>query len=76
MEMRTDLARKAGGTMRQLPYGSRMENGRAVIDEEQAATERDFFPNYSSGMALMPASMKVGLNLTHGRAGRMHRHKK
>ena len=76
MEMRTVLERKAGGTMRHIPYGYRIENGRAVIDEEQAATVRDFFQNYISGMALMPAAEKVGLNLYHGSAGRMLRNKK
>ncbi len=68
--------RKAGGTMRHIPYGYRIENGRAVIDEEQAATVRDFFQKYISGMALMPAAEKVGLNLYHGSAGRMLRNKK
>ena len=62
--------------MRHIPYGYRIENGRAVIDEEQAATVRDFFQNYISGMALMPAAEKVGLNLHHGSAGRMLRNKK
>lgn len=42
--------------MRHIPYGYRIENGRAVIDEEQAATVREFFQNYISGMALMPAA--------------------
>ena len=59
-----------------IPYGYRIENGRTVIDEEQAATVRDFFQNYISGMALMPAAEKVGLNLYHGSAGRMLRNKK
>ena len=62
--------------MRHIPYGYRIENGRAVIDEEQAATVRDFFQNYISGMALVPAAKKVGLKLYHGSAGRMLRNKK
>ena len=62
--------------MRHIPYGYRIENGRAVIDEEQAATVRDFFQNYISGMALMPAAEKAGLKLYHGSAGRMLRNKK
>ena len=37
---------------------------------------REFFQNYISGMALMPAAEKVGLNLYHGSAGRMLRNKK
>ena len=62
--------------MRHIPYGYRIENGRAVIDEKQAATVRDFFQNYISGMALMPAAEKAGLKLYHGSAGRMLRNKK
>ena len=76
MEMRTVLERKAGGTMRHIPYGYRIENGRAVIDEKQAVTVREFFQNYISGMALVPAAEKVGLKLYHGSAGRMLRNKK
>ena len=62
--------------MRHIPYGYRIENGRAVIDEEQAATVREFFQNYISGMALVPAAEKVGLKLYHGSTGRMLRNKK
>lgn len=62
--------------MRHIPYGYRIENGQAVIDEAQAATVREFFQNYISGMALMPAAEKVGLKLYHGSAGRMLRNKK
>lgn len=62
--------------MRHIPYGYRIENGRVVIDEAQAATVRDFFQNYIFGMALVPAAEKVGLKLYHGSAGRMLRNKK
>lgn len=74
--MRIIPERKAGGIVRHIPYGYRIENGRAVIDEEQAATVREFFQNYISGMALMPAAEKAGLKLYHGSAGRMLRNKK
>mgnify|MGYP006939837808 CR=1 FL=1 len=72
----TKLLSVPGGTMRHIPYGYRIENGRAVIDEEQAVTVRDFFQNYISGMALVPAAEKVGLKLYHGSTGRMLRNKK
>ena len=62
--------------MRHIPYGYRIENGRAVIDGEQAVTVREFFQNYISGMALMPAAENAGLKLYHGSAGRMLRNKK
>ena len=36
--------------MRHIPYGYRIENGRAAIDETQAATVRELFQNYISGI--------------------------
>lgn len=62
--------------MRHIPYGYRIENGLAVIDEEKAAIVREFFQNYISGLALMVAAEKVGLKLYHGSAGRMLRNEK
>ena len=59
--------------MRVIPYGYRIENGMAVIDEEQAAVVRKFFSGYISGLALMNAAENVGLKLYHGSAGRMLR---
>ena len=62
--------------MRHIPYGYRIKNGRAVIDEEQAATVREFSQNYISGMVLVSSVEKVGLKLYYGSAGRMLRNKK
>lgn len=62
--------------MRVIPYGYRIENGMAVVDEEQAAVVRELFNGYISGLALMNAAEKVGLKLYHGSAGRMLRNRK
>lgn len=62
--------------MKHISYGYRIENGRAVIEEEQAAKVRELFQNYISGMALMTAAEKVGLKLYHSSAGRILRNKK
>lgn len=62
--------------MRHIPYGYKIENGMAVIDEEEAAMVRKFFDYYISGLALMSAAKKVGLNLYHGSAGRILRNEK
>lgn len=62
--------------MRHIPYGYRIEDGKAVVDEVEAAVVREFFSCYISGMALMKAAEKVGLKLYHGSAGRMLRNKK
>lgn len=48
----------------------------AVIDEEEAVMVRKFFDYYISGLALMAAAKKVGLNLYHGSAGRILRNEK
>lgn len=62
--------------MRHIPYGYRIENGLAVVDEEEAAVVRRFFDYYISGLALMAAARKAGLKLYHGSAGRMLRNVK
>lgn len=62
--------------MKHIPYGYRIENGAAVVDEAEAAVVREFFDYYISGLALMAAAEKVGLKLYHGSAGRMLRNKK
>lgn len=62
--------------MKHIPYGYRIENGAAVVDEVEAAVMREFFNCYISGLALMAAAEKVGLKLYHGSAGRMLRNKK
>lgn len=56
-----------------IPYGYRIEDGKAVVDESQAEQVRAFFNEYISGKALMVAAETVGLKLFHGSAGRMLR---
>ena len=62
--------------MGHTPYGYRIENGRAVIDENQAQQVRGLFEGYLSGLALTDAAGKAGLILFHGSAGRMLRNRK
>lgn len=62
--------------MRVIPYVYRIENGMAVVDEEQAAVVRELFNGFISGLALMNAAEKVGLKLYHGSAGRMLQNRK
>ncbi len=62
--------------MKHIPYGYRIENGMAVVDEAEADTVRKFFDYYISGLALMAAAEKVGLKLYHGSAGRILRNVK
>lgn len=54
-----------------IPYGYRIENGVAVIDEGQAEQVRTLFSGYLSGLALVPASEAAGLTMFHSGAKRM-----
>ncbi len=56
-----------------IPYGYRIEDGKAVVDEIQAEQVRTFFKEYISGKALKVAVETVGLKIFHGSAGRMLR---
>lgn len=54
--------------MSHTPYGYRIENGTACIDENEAAVIRSLYKNYLSGMALRAAAEKAGLTTYHGTA--------
>ena len=56
-----------------IPYGYRVVDGKAVVDEVQAEQVRNFFEEYISGKALKVAAENVGLKIYHGSAGRMLR---
>lgn len=59
--------------MAHIPYGYRIVNGKAAVDEEQAETVRKLFDGYIAGLGLKPAAENVGLDIFHGSAGRMLR---
>lgn len=61
--------------MAHIPYGYKIEDGKAVIDEEKAAAVRKLFEGYISGQSLKAASINAGLNIFHGSAGRMLRNR-
>jgi hypothetical protein len=62
--------------MGHTPYGYRIENGIAVVDENKAKQVRGLFEGYLSGLALKDAAEKAGLKLFHGSAGRLLRNRK
>ena len=51
--------------MGHTPYGYRIENGAAVIDEAEADCVRQIFDNYISGMSLREAASAAGHPLVH-----------
>lgn len=57
--------------MNHIPYGYRIENGLAVIDEQSAEQVRSLFDAYLSGDSLIDAAQKAGLHMTHSQIGRM-----
>ena len=57
--------------MGHTPFGYRIENGKAVIDDAAAAQVRDLYKNYLSGLSLTNAAKASGLNLLHSGAKRM-----
>ena len=52
--------------LRQIPIGYRIENGRAVIDENEAEVIRSVFRYYLEGMTLTGISEKTGIGNSHG----------
>lgn len=59
--------------MAHIPYGYRIVNGKAEIDEEQADAVRKLFDGYIAGLGLKPTAENAGLDIFHGSAGRMLR---
>ena len=57
--------------MGHTPYGYRIENGKAVIDEAAATQVRELYKNYLSGLSLTNAAKEAGLDLLHSGAKRM-----
>ncbi len=61
--------------MGHTPYGYRIVDGRAVIDEAAATQIRELYKNYLSGLSLTNAAKEAGLDLLHSGATRMMRNK-
>ena len=57
--------------MGHTPYGYRIENGAAVINEAEAECVRRIFDNYISGMSLREAAKAAGHPLVHSTVKRM-----
>lgn len=57
--------------MSHIPFGYRIENGKAVIDETAAEQLRNLYRNYLSGMALVTAAKEAGIETYHGTVSKM-----
>ena len=59
--------------MAHIPYGYKIVNGKAEVDEEQAEAVRKLFDGYIAGLGLKPTAENAGLEIYHGSAGRILR---
>ena len=57
--------------MAHIPYGYKIENGKAEIDEYKAIQVRDIYKYYLSGLSYMAAAEAAGLKLKHAGAKKM-----
>ena len=57
--------------MGHTPFGYRIRNGRAVIDEDAAVKIRLLYANYLSGMPLVKAAREAGIETYHGTTRRI-----
>jgi hypothetical protein len=59
--------------MGHTPYGYRIENGKAVVDEQAAKQIKTLFQSYLTGYSLAMAAKKAGITAFHAGIGRMLR---
>lgn len=57
--------------MGHTPFGYRIENGIAVIDESAADKIRQLYQNYLDGLSLSKAAAEAGIKTYHGTAKRL-----
>lgn len=67
--MRSDT--EGGNLMGHTPYGYRIENGAAVINEAEAECVRCIFDNYISGMSLTESAKAAGHPVVHSSVKRI-----
>jgi hypothetical protein len=66
---------KGDDLMGHTPYGYRIENGIAVIDEQAALQVQNLYQYYLSGFSLTNAANKAGIKVLHAGAKRIIRNK-
>ena len=57
--------------MGHIPYGYRIINGKAVIDEQAAEQIKNLFQSYLTGDSLAKAAKKANIKIFHAGIGRM-----
>jgi len=62
--------------MGHTPYGYRIENGKAIVDDEKAEQIKLLFEAYLSGDSLATAAKKAGIKAFHAGIGNILKNKK
>lgn len=62
--------------MAHIPFGYKIVDGRAVIDDEQANQLKIIYSSYLDGKGLVEAAKEAGIDSCHGSVGRMLDNKK
>lgn len=57
--------------MSHIPFGYKIENGKAEIDGPTAEQVRNLFRNYLSGMALVSSASEAGIETYHATVSKM-----
>jgi hypothetical protein len=61
--------------MSHTPYGYRIENGKAVIDETSGEKVKELYSGYLAGLSLTNAAKEAGIDCYHATAGRLLRNR-
>ena len=59
-----------------IPFGYRIENGRAVINEKEAGQIREIYSGYLSGLSYINTAKEVGLDMGHTSVKNLLQHKR
>lgn len=62
---------KVSVVMKHIPYGYRIVDGKAKVDEESARKVKMLFTRFIEGESLVTASKNCSLNFSHSQVGRM-----
>ncbi len=57
--------------MGHTPFGYRIEDGKAVVDDKAAEQVKELFSGYLSGLSLKNAAIKAGIDCYHATVSRM-----
>lgn len=61
--------------MGHTPYGYRIEDGKAVVDDIAAEQVKELFSGYLAGLSLKNAAKKAGIDCYHATVGKMLQNK-